>query len=475
LLLAALSGLLLYLSLRLPLLAWLAMAPLFVGLRAASSVRAGVYGFLVGVFPAAAVAWGLVPGGRLVELMVILGMALGYAAVMALGAWLWRGRPTCAALVIFPVVLVAAQSIMELLLGRFVNPTAMSLATWTPAVHVAQLGSELLLTGLTAVSAAVLATCWLERRTIGRVALPVGAAAAVVVGALGWGAWSHGTVGTKLESAVRVKVAAVADDLGQHDPLQDYAREDRRRDVALVLRTYESLVARAAQQGASLVTLPEAHVFVDTATRGPWETEVRRWAAAHGIWLSAGYVDLAQNANRLLLVAPDGSVVSDYEKQHPIPILDFPRHASMAPAWGTAPWGAVSGAICFDRDFADINRAVAARGGILTIPTNDWRKVADLHARLLTWTAVQSQATVVVAATHGWSVITDAAGREYGRASALEGPVVLVAEVPVTAGPLVPVAPDWPPYAAGAALVVLVAAKAWRGTSVAQSAPGVSR
>jgi predicted amidohydrolase len=460
LLLAALSGLLLYLSLKIPLLAWLALAPLFAGLRATGSARAGVYGFIAGVVPSAAVAWGLIPQGKVVEVVVILGMALGYAAAMALGAWLWRGRPTHAALVIFPVVLVAAQSILELPLGRFVNPTVMSLATWAPHVHVAQLGNELLLTGLTALIAAALATCWLERRTLGRVALPVGAAAAVTAGALGWGAWSHATVSAKLESATRVKVAAVADDLGQHDPLQDYAREDRRRDVALVLRTYEPLVAQAAQQGASLVTLPEAHVFVDAATQGPWVTAIQRWAGAHGIWLSAGYVDLSENANRLLLVAPDGSVVSHYEKQHPIPLLDFPRHATMAPAWSHGPWGPVSGVVCFDRDFADINRAVAARGGIVTIPTNDWRNVADLHARLLTWTAIQSQAAVVAATTHGWSVITDAAGREYGRASALEGPVVLVAEVPVTPGPLMPVVPDWPPYAAWAALVALVATKA---------------
>lgn len=455
--LALVSGVLLYLSLEVPLLIWFAFVPLFVGIRLVSPWEAAVGGFLLWLVPSLAMAVGIVPfaGGWLLEALIIVVMALIYGLAMGLAAWLWRPRSAVTGLMILPAAVVAAQSVMELPMGRYVNLMAISQADWGPALGLAGLGGHLMVTGLVALLSATVAVAWLKRSHLRFVWAPLTICVVILASSLGYGGWHAEQVRTKLADANLVRVAAVATDLGQHDlgSLSDYEREDRRRDLPTVLGAYGPLVAAAAAEGAQLAVLPEAHVWVNQETRPAWEETVRNWSRLHKIWLVLGYIDTTLNSNRLLITGPDGTVQADYEKQHPVPFLDFPTHERMAPAEAAADWGALSGVICFDREFADLNRQVAARGGILAAPTNDWRQVTEIHARLAPWTAVQSGAALVAATTHGNSVIVDASGRRLAQASSFDGPVVLVADVSVHAEPLpLPARTNWLPPMAWALL-----------------------
>lgn len=95
----------------------------------------------------------------------------------------------------------------------------------------------------------------------------------------------------------------------------------------------------------------------------------------------------------------------------------------------------VSGVICFDRDYADLIRPVARAGGVLAVPANDWAEAAEMHHRSAVWTPVMAGVPVVRSAGHGTSAIYDAAGRVLARASSFDGPVALMADVPIPKTP----------------------------------------
>jgi apolipoprotein N-acyltransferase len=108
----------------------------------------------------------------------------------------------------------------------------------------------------------------------------------------------------------------------------------------------------------------------------------------------------------------------------------------MPPAYhhGATP---VSGVTCYDLDYMTWVRAVSRRGGILAVPANDWQEVADMHHGVTVWAAILGAVPVVRATTDGISSVFDAAGRTVNQASSFDGPVVLVADVPVAAKPSV--------------------------------------
>jgi apolipoprotein N-acyltransferase len=84
-------------------------------------------------------------------------------------------------------------------------------------------------------------------------------------------------------------------------------------------------------------------------------------------------------------------------------------------------------------DHNDLVAPVARPGGVLAVPTNDWRNFTEIHHRAAVWEAVETGVTVIRSAGHGTSSIYDPAGRVLGRASSFDGPVVLVADVPAPA------------------------------------------
>lgn len=110
--------------------------------------------------------------------------------------------------------------------------------------------------------------------------------------------------------------------VAQFSPTTDL--DDNRRQVAL-------LVEQAAQQGASLVVLPEYASFtpprVDGSIAahaepldGPFATAVRESARRHTIAVVVGMIeqipDASQVHNTLLLVGADGTLAATYRKVH---------------------------------------------------------------------------------------------------------------------------------------------------------------
>ena len=93
----------------------------------------------------------------------------------------------------------------------------------------------------------------------------------------------------------------------------------------------------------------------------------------------------------------------------------------------------VSAVICYDGNFNDLIRPVTRAGGVLAIPANDWKEIEQLHSPSAVWVAVMTGVPLIRSTGHGRSVVFDAAGRLVAMASSLDGPVTLVADVPLAA------------------------------------------
>jgi len=88
--------------------------------------------------------------------------------------------------------------------------------------------------------------------------------------------------------------------------------------------------------------------------------------------------------------------------------------------------------ICVDLDYADLIAPVRASGGLLVAPSNDWDgPFAALHDRSAVWAAVLTGTTVLRATGHGLCSVRDGAGDILARTSSLNGPTVLVVDIPL--------------------------------------------
>jgi apolipoprotein N-acyltransferase len=205
------------------------------------------------------------------------------------------------------------------------------------------------------------------------------------------------------------------------------------RDVEARIAKYQPHIARAAAQGARLIVLPEHAVIVTAQTRQRWLQAVSQWARHASAVLVTGLFDDDVSRGQLVIADESGAIVATYEKQHPVLGAEHRRKVRMPPALLSRDPFPVSAVICFDMDFNDLVRPVARAGGLLAIPSNDYKGIEELHSPSAVWVAVMTGVPLVRSTGHGRSVVFDAAGRLVAMASSFDGPVALVADVPIGA------------------------------------------
>jgi predicted amidohydrolase len=199
-----------------------------------------------------------------------------------------------------------------------------------------------------------------------------------------------------------------------------------------IARRRSADVTEAAARGARLVVLPEVAIVVDDTTKAKWFEATRLWAAKHGITIVAPHIDRSIPCNALEVIEASGQTWI-HDKQHPAPHLEPPRRATEPPGPRHLAEGfALSTPICVDLDYPDVI-AAARQGGVIAVPANDWPQSGfhELHDRTAVWAAVLGQTSILRAAGHGICSVRDGAGRLLARASSLDGPVVLVVDVPL--------------------------------------------
>jgi apolipoprotein N-acyltransferase len=431
--LGAVSGLLAVAARRVPVLGWLILAPLAAVVYLASPAAAGLAGAVAGALAVAPAAGGI---PRWATAGVIAITAACWGVVYGLAAWLWPpGAPAWAA-VIMPAAALALAAVTRFAAppgygggSRFADCFLRSQQRWLPVVHVARLGTDLVIAPLLALAASIPVMLLSQ---LPPAAATVGAAAVtalVVAGALGFGAASYRHAIARVRQAPPVRVAAISVD----DPFDGCPRSPAYRDVEARIGKYQPHIDRAAAHGAQLIVLPEHAAILTAQTRPRWLAAVSRWARQANAILVTGLFDDDVGRGQLVIADETGAIVATYEKQHPVPGAEARRKDRMPPALLRGGRFPVSAVICYDGNFNDLIRPVARTGGVLAIPANDWKEIEQLHSPSAVWVAVMTGVPLIRATGHGRSVVVDAAGRLIAMASSFDGPVTLVADVPLAA------------------------------------------
>jgi predicted amidohydrolase len=414
-------------------LAWLTLAPLAVAVYVSSPIAAALAGAICGALitggnrqvslPA------IVRGARLVEAGITTWVALFWGLVFGLAAWLWPdGVPAWGA-----VIMPAAAVVLSLAYGRFLAPRFWSWFLGSqdralPVVHIARLGTDLVIPALLALSATVPVILLVQLPPSPATIAAAVAATLVVAGALGFGFVSYRRAVARLDAGAPLRVAAVAAAPVEFDPWSAAYR-----DVGAVIGSYQPVVARAIAEAARLIVLPECAALVTPQSRQQWLAAVSTWARVANARVVAGLFDEERRKNLLVIADETGQIVVTHEKQHPATMFGEPRSEERTPPalFPRDPFP-VSAVTCVDLDYSDLVRPVARAGGVLAVPAHDWDEIAEMHHRSAVWAAVTAGVPVVRSAGHGISAVHDAAGRVAGRASSLDGPCALVVDVPTS-------------------------------------------
>jgi apolipoprotein N-acyltransferase len=400
---------------RLEVVAWLALVPAILAVRAAPSARAAfLRGLVAGLaFFYAAIHWvshamtafgGLAfPVALLGLTLLVLYMAVHWGAAFAI-SWTLRDRLGLPMHVHLPVVWVALELSRNHLLSGF--PWAnvgYSQVRTLPVAQLAALAGPYGIAALVVLVNAVVAEAIAARREGGP--LPrrgFAVAGALVILAVGWG--------TLHLRAVRARAAAARTlSVGIVQPNIDQSTKNAARDHSeWILGRLVPLTIEADRRGADLVVWPEAtyplYVPPDLRSfRGP-RSGVEPLSHAH-LLMGAATVEWVRGAdgervprigNVDWMLQPSLEVLGKYQKHHLVPFgeyvpewIPFVRQVvpSFAPATpgrelkvleftptATATPVTLAPMICFDAIFPEINVAFARmepEPELLVNPTND--------------------------------------------------------------------------------------------------------
>ncbi|MCP4007220.1 MAG: carbon-nitrogen hydrolase family protein [bacterium] len=214
-------------------------------------------------------------------------------------------------------------------------------------------------------------------------------------------------------------------------------------------------IARAAQAGAELISLPEnmpilreendsaPHPFAQDMKDGPVVRFLSEQARTHGVWLAGGTLpervpeDPDRVYNTAVLHAPDGELCASYRKIHLFDV-DVPGavlRESRGAAAGTEAVvahtvrAAIGLTVCYDLRFPELYRELVARGAqILLVPSAFTVPTGRDHWEiLLRARAIENQCFVLAAGQYGEHNSTR---RSYGRSMIIDPWGVVLATVP---------------------------------------------
>lgn len=238
-------------------------------------------------------------------------------------------------------------------------------------------------------------------------------------------------------------------------PARDQARSRTDERVAVVqmtagrdpdanLRTAERAIRAAADQGASLVVLPESFAFMGEQDRdvlafgegdgdGPLQSFLAAAAARYGVWLVGGTLPLRDAGGgrvraACLVFDGRGERVGRYDKMHLFDVAvpggdTYRESATFAPGEDTlvvdSPCGRLGVAVCYDLRFPELFRRMLDQGlELLAVPAAFTAATGPAHwETLLRARAIENLVYVAAAnqggrhpggrTTHGHSMIVD--------------------------------------------------------------------
>lgn len=215
------------------------------------------------------------------------------------------------------------------------------------------------------------------------------------------------------------------------------------------LKRSMELTRKAAKDGAKLVVWREVGMNFDPA--GDKGQTIRNMASELGIDLvvgwqaptpeSSGWSDKylrysGGRFNEAAAFGPDGAFLGSYGKSHPGEFAgDFSARRGQYLVY-PAKWGNFGTIICFDLDFTDSARRIAALGAnILAVPSSDVPGIARKHYTHLVFRAIETRLPIVKADSAFGSAIIDPYGRIVSSFASKQGAqAMVIGDVPLGAG-----------------------------------------
>lgn len=242
-------------------------------------------------------------------------------------------------------------------------------------------------------------------------------------------------------------------------------------DVDANLRSAETLIRQAAEQGARFVALPENFAVLDSDNLCRWGDENTRTglftgfvagqARAHDLWILAGTLPLRTRpdgspvaGNRVraasLLVNPQGDIAARYDKMHlfDVQVSDaqgqYRESATIEPGeqpvLARTPFGPLGMTVCYDLRFPELYSLLHGQGAeLFSVPSAFTARTGAAHWEiLLRARATETQSYLIAPGqggvhspkrtTWGHSLIVDPWGQVLAQRSA-PGPGLALAEL----------------------------------------------
>ena len=196
---------------------------------------------------------------------------------------------------------------------------------------------------------------------------------------------------------------------------------------------WNTTAARVAAQDVFVLWAEEAVQITDNADETTLIAQAQALALTTGqSYIGLGYLKQADGqssaTNHFTLISPQGQVVWNYRKAHPVPGVeddvdagpeDLPTHES--------PYGKLAGAICFDLDFPNfIRQAGQKRVDILLQPSWTWNAISSRHFEGDAVRAIENGFTLVRCSSDGESGVVTPRGRFTSRVYTGHDPSVQV-------------------------------------------------
>jgi apolipoprotein N-acyltransferase len=228
---------------------------------------------------------------------------------------------------------------------------------------------------------------------------------------------------------VGVRIGLAATDLG----LPDAAMTTDTETALTAATAYADRIARLVAEGAEIVVLPEKMIGVTPESAEPVTEVFAEAARAARVTVIAG---LSRNAvqprrNVAWVLTPDGARTAEYEKHHPVPIIERDYARGNTPMLFSGPGGQWGVAICKDLDFPAWSRLYARQGvRFLAVPAWDFVDDARLHSRMAVVRGVENGFTIGRSAQQGLVTLSDSYGRILAEQASASDPILVAAAPP---------------------------------------------
>lgn len=350
-----------------------------------------------------------------------------------------NGRSSFLATLVYPLAVTAAEYL--LMTGGPMGSFGAQAYTQYGIPILVQLVSISGLWGITfliAWFASIVNWAWEEEFNWGKIRGGVALYASILLLVALYGSLRLLTAPDATETVQVASFTAAKIDMGQMNGLLASDSKAFRAETVSIHSRYLEQTVQVARDGAKIVFWPE---LAGIGVAEDVEVLIEQGqviARQEGIYLAMPvfifHPDSERPAeNKLFMADPNGEIVLEHVK-YGGNILEGTEPGDGILHSVETPYGKVSAVICWDTDFPEtIIQAGRNEVDILLSPAHVWPEVAQIHAEMSAFRAVENGLTVIQQAEQGLSIATDPYGRLLATADHFENERIMQVNVP-TAG-----------------------------------------